>query len=195
VTWKVNPGEGAAVAPSPFRGNLSMTITWGNQQGLTTLETRLVLPLPAASVFEFFAQAANLETITPPWLNFRILTPQPIAMRQGTRIEYRLRVHGLPLRWCSEITSWDPPRRFVDEQIRGPYRVWIHEHEFVETGGGTEVRDRVRYAVPGGALVDRFLVRRDVRKIFEHRATRLRELFAGVTGNPSWAWIPAPRRP
>jgi ligand-binding SRPBCC domain-containing protein len=169
-----------------------MTITWGNEQGLATLETRLFLPRPAARVFDFFAQAANLETITPPWLNFHILTPQPIVMREGTRIDYRLRVHGLPLRWCSEITSWDPPRRFVDEQVRGPYRLWIHEHTFVEKRGGTEVRDRVRYAVPGGTLVDRLFVRRDVRRIFEHRARRLRQLFAGMPGTPASAKIAAP---
>lgn len=169
-------------------------IAWGNERGLVTLETRLVLPWPVTRVFDFFAEASNLEEITPPWLHFHILTPPPIVMRKGTRIDYRLRMHGLPLRWCSEITSWDPPRRFVDEQIRGPYRVWIHEHEFLETNGGTEVSDRVRYAVPGGALVDRLLVRRDVRTIFEHRARKLRELFPGRPGTPPWAPFPAPRR-
>ena len=154
---------------------------------LSTLETRLILPGPVARVFEFFAEASNLEAITPPWLHFHILTPRPILMEKGTRIDYRLRLRGLPLRWCSEITTWDPPRRFVDEQIRGPYRVWIHEHEFAERDGGTEVRDRVRYAVLGGALVDRLLVRRDVRRIFEHRARRLGELFPGRPGLPSQA--------
>ncbi|HEV8199900.1 MAG TPA: SRPBCC family protein [Candidatus Polarisedimenticolia bacterium] len=171
-----NTGPGRAQPSRPPR------LAWGSEQDLATLETRLFLRRPVERVFDFFAQPSNLETITPPWLHFRILTPRPIVMREGTRIDYRLRVHGLPLRWCSEITSWDPPRRFVDEQIRGPYRVWIHEHEFVETGGGTEVRDRVRYAVPGGALVDRLLVRRDVGRIFEHRATRLREIFAERPG-------------
>ena len=170
-------------------------IAWGNERGLGTLETRLVLPWPVERVFDFFAEASNLETITPPWLHFHILTPPPIVMRNGTRIEYRLRLHGLPLRWCSEITSWDPPRRFVDEQIRGPYRVWIHEHEFMEKDGGTEVRDRVRYAVPGGALVDRLLVRRDVRTIFEHRARKLREAFPEDPGTPPMPWFPAPPRP
>ena len=159
-------------------GNKAL-VKWGSEQGLVTLETGLVLPRPIDHVFGFFADASNLEAITPPWLRFRILTPRPILMREGTRIEYRLRIHGLPFRWCSTITCWDPPRRFVDEQIRGPYRVWIHEHEFAETDGGTEIRDRVRYSVAGGSLVDRLLVRRDVRRIFEHRAQRLVDLLVG----------------
>lgn len=151
-------------------------IEWTSENGLVTLNTRVVIPQPIGRVFQFFVDPSNLEVITPPWLHFRILTQRPIVMGQGTRIDYRLRVHGLPLRWCSEITSWDPPRRFVDEQVRGPYRVWIHEHDFAGIDGGTEVRDRVRYAVPGGGLVDRIFVRRDLRRIFEHRAKRLGEL-------------------
>ena len=149
------------------------TITWGRADGCVTLETRLVLVRPIADVFEFFADAGNLERITPPWLRFRILTPRPIAMCAGARIDYRLRLHGLPVTWRSEITEWAPPHRFVDEQRRGPYRVWIHEHDFAERAGGTEVHDRVRYAVPGGALVDRLFVRRDVGRIFEYRARAL----------------------
>lgn len=142
-----------------------------------TFETEISLPRPVEEVFRFFADAANLERLTPPWLAFRILTPQPIAMREGTRIDYRLSLHGLPLRWTSEITAWEPPHRFVDEQRRGPYRKWVHEHRFEESAGGTLVRDRVRYAVPGGYLVDRLLVRRDLHKIFSYRHQRLRELF------------------
>ena len=153
-------------------------IRWGREGSLVTMETRQWLPRPLADVFTFFADAGNLEAITPPWLRFRILTPRPIAMRAGARIRYRIRLRGLPIGWETEITAWDPPRRFVDEQLRGPYRVWIHEHEFAERDGGTEVRDRVRYAVPGGFIVDRVVVRRDVRRIFEHRARRLEELFS-----------------
>jgi ligand-binding SRPBCC domain-containing protein len=135
------------------------------------------LARPRAEVFPFFADATNLERLTPPWLAFAILTPRPIEMRVGARIDYRLRVHGVPLRWRSEITAWEPPWRFVDEQIRGPYRLWQHTHTFVETEGGTTIHDRVRYSVPGGLLVHKLLVQRDVRSIFAYREKVLRELF------------------
>lgn len=149
---------------------------WGSSGGLVTLETRQWFPRPIARVFPFFADAGNLERITPPWLRFRILPPRPGEIRKGTTIDYRIRLHGLPLLWRSEITAWDPPHGFVDEQRRGPYRVWIHEHRFVERDGGTEVRDLVRYAVPGGRVVDRLFVRRDVARIFAYRAATLREI-------------------
>jgi ligand-binding SRPBCC domain-containing protein len=149
----------------------------GRQDGLFTVETRLFLPSPLEIVFPFFADSGNLETITPPWLRFKIVTPRPIAMRPGALIEYRLRLHSIPLRWQSEITAWEPPHRFVDEQRRGPYRVWIHEHTFTESKDGCEVRDFVRYAAPGGWLMDRLFVRHDVRRIFEYRTRKLQELF------------------
>ncbi len=148
------------------------------KNGLSTLESRLLLPCPPEIVFPFFADAGNLQTITPPWLRFEILTPRPISMQVGTLIEYRLRLHGVPLRWQSEITAWEPPHRFVDEQRRGPYRVWVHEHTFAERDGGSEVCDFVRYSAPAGWLVDFLFVRRDVRRIFEYRTRKLRELFA-----------------
>jgi hypothetical protein len=149
----------------------------GRKDGLFTLETRLFLPRPLEIVFPFFADAGNLETITPPWLRFEILTPGPIAMNAGALIAYRLRLHGIPMRWQSEITAWEPPHRFVDEQRRGPYRAWIHEHTFAERDGGTLIGDHVRYAVPGGWLADRLFVRRDVANIFAYRQEKLRELF------------------
>ena len=148
------------------------------QDGFFTVETRLFLPRPLEIVFPFFADAANLETITPPWLRFEIITPHPIAMRAGALIEYRLQLHGIPLRWQSEITTWEPPHRFVDEQRRGPYRTWIHEHTFKESTGGCEVRDFVRYTVLGGWVADRLFVGHNVRRIFEYRARRLQEIFA-----------------
>jgi len=157
-------------------GNDDAGVRLGRESGLFTVETRLFLPRPLEFVFPFFSDAGNLETITPPWLRFEILTPRPILMRAGTLIKYRLRLYGIPLRWCSEITAWEPPHRFVDEQRRGPYRTWIHEHTFANCAGGCEVCDFVRYAPPGGWLGDFLIVRRDVRKIFEYRVGRLREM-------------------
>jgi len=148
------------------------------KNGFFIVETQLFLPRPLEIVFPFFADAANLETITPPWVRFEIVTPGPIAMRAGALIQYRLRLHGVPLRWQSEITAWEPPRRFVDEQRRGPYRTWIHEHTFTESKGGCEVRDFVRYAALGGWLADRLFIGHNVRRIFEYRARRLQEIFA-----------------
>ncbi len=147
-------------------------------EGLFRLDAELWLPRPRDEVFPFFADALNLETLTPPWLKFEVLTPRPIEMRAGLRIDYRLRVHGFPLRWQSEITAWEPPHRFVDEQRRGPYRVWIHEHAFEERGGGTLARDQVRYGVFGGMLVNTLFVQRDVTSIFRFRQQKLREIFA-----------------
>ncbi len=146
------------------------------------LNSEIWLPQPPEEIFPFFADAANLEAITPPWLNFRILTPAPIAMGEGTLIDYKLRVRGLPMRWRTRIGAWEPPYRFVDEQLRGPYRQWIHEHTFTPQGGGTLVRDLVRYAVAFDFLVDRWLVRPDVEKIFQYRLEVLRRRFDGPRG-------------
>lgn len=147
-------------------------------------ESEVVLPRPRPEVFAFFADAANLRELTPGWLHFRLDTPPPIALAEGALLEYRLRVRGVPLRWGTRIAAWEPPCRFVDEQLRGPFRVWHHEHLFEEADGGAATRliDRVRYAVPGGplgAVVDRLLVRRDVERIFAFRTVRLRERFGG----------------
>ncbi len=158
--------------------NLDFDLQLGRRDGWCTVEARLFLPHPLEKVFSLFADAGNLETLTPPWLRFEILTPLPIHMHGGALIEYRLRLHGIPLRWQSEITAWEPPRRFVDEQRHGPYRQWIHEHIFTERDGGSEVRDFVRYSVPGGRLVDFLFVRHDVRRIFKYRHFKLRDLFA-----------------
>lgn len=142
------------------------------------LRTRVRLPRPRPEVFAFFADAGNLEAITPPWLHFHIVTPQPIAMHPGALIDYHLRLRGLPITWKTEITAWDPPRRFVDEQLRGPYRLWVHEHTFEEDGNGTIVNDHVRYAIPFGPLgrlANRVMVARDLRMIFGYREARMRE--------------------
>ena len=141
-------------------------------------ETELWLPVAREKVFPFFADARNLEVITPPWLNFKIRTPGQIPMRVGALIDYQIRIHGWPVRWRTKITGWNPPSSFRDEQLRGPYRLWRHTHTFEEKDGGTLCRDRVEYAVPGGALVNRLFVRRDVEKIFAYRAGALQKHFA-----------------
>lgn len=141
------------------------------------LEAAQFLRVPQAEVFSLFSDAFQLETLTPSMLRFSVLTPPPIEMRVGTQIEYRLRVHGIPLRWQSRISVWEPPMRFVDEQLRGPYGHWYHEHRFETQPDGTWCRDIVDYATPGGWLVDRLLVRRDLIKIFTFRQAKMRELF------------------
>ena len=142
-----------------------------------TFRSELWLCRPLAEVFAFFADAHNLQAITPDWLGFSILTPAPILMRAGIRIDYRLKLHGFSIRWQSEITAWEPPHRFVDEQRRGPYRLWVHEHRFEARDGGTLVSDLVRYAAPGGRLVEWLFVRRDVERIFQSRREKLLALF------------------
>jgi ligand-binding SRPBCC domain-containing protein len=131
------------------------------------------LPLPPEEVFPFFGDALNLEAITPPWLGFRVVTPGPIEMAAGAGIEYRLRLHGIPIRWRTTIAVWDPPHRFVDVQLGGPYRMWHHTHDFEPAAdGGTLMRDTVRYALPFGPLgaaAHRLLVRRDLEAIFDYR--------------------------
>ena len=146
------------------------------------LESRQFLPERREKVFDFFSDAHQLESLTPPWLQFCVLTRRPIRIQEGTCIDYQLRLHGVPIRWQSSIEVWEPPHRFVDVQTRGPYRRWRHEHVLEEVAGGTICRDVVDYAVLGGWLVDRFLVRNDVRRIFEFRQCKLNELFARPDG-------------
>ncbi len=142
------------------------------------LHAELWLPRPCIEIFPFFADARNLETITPPWLKFQVLTPSPIAMRPGALIDYRIRIHGIPIGWRTEITTWEPPHRFIDVQLRGPYSLWHHTHTFEACDGGTLCRDNVRYRPHGGALVNWLFVRRDVERIFEYRQQRLKEFFS-----------------
>jgi ligand-binding SRPBCC domain-containing protein len=138
-------------------------------------ESTLWLPRPRDEVFAFFADAANLEAITPPWLHFEVLNPA-LVIHEGVLIDYRLRLYGVPLKWQSEISRWDPPCSFVDEQRKGPYRRWVHTHTFAEERGGTRIGDAVEFDVPFGWLVGRF-VQRDVNRIFAFREQALRQRF------------------
>ena len=137
----------------------------------------LLLSFPREQVFEFFASAENLSLLTPPWLRFSILTPLTIEMTAGTVIGYRIRLHGLPITWESEITEWRPPFEFCDVQRCGPYRRWVHRHIFEEVPGGTLVVDHVDYLVPQGALVNRLFVARELSKVFAHRKAKVLELY------------------
>jgi ligand-binding SRPBCC domain-containing protein len=139
----------------------------------------LWLPFSPEEVFPFFGDATNLDAITPPWMHFHTITPPPIVMKEGTLIDYRLRVRGVPIRWRTRISAWEPSHRFVDEQLRGPYRQWIHEHTFEPKDGGTLARDVVKYAVPFDFFVHSWLVRPDVEKIFQHRTEALKQRFPG----------------
>ncbi len=144
------------------------------------LERAQYVDRPLEEVFAFFAEARNLERLTPPWLSFRMLTPEPITMQQGERIEYRLRVHGIPVRWVSVIESWEPGKGFVDRQVLGPYKMWHHTHAFEALGPGTLVRDRVRYAIPFGPVGDlaqRVFVGRDLDRVFAFRRDAVAEIF------------------
>lgn len=148
------------------------------------LQTALWLPQSRQRIFAFFSDPRNLEKITPPWLHFEILSNE-LALGRGTRIDYRLRIRGLPIRWQSAITAWEPPMRFIDQQTRGPYKTWVHEHTFDEHEGGTIAGDNVVYAVPGGKLVQKLLVEPDLERIFQYRHEVLRSIFNPTRLQPS----------
>lgn len=136
------------------------------------LEHRQHLNHPLEAMFEFFARAQNLQRLTPPWVGFELLTPEPIEMRVGARIDYRLHVHRVPVRWSSRIDEWEPGRSFVDRQLHGPYALWHHRHAFEREGEGTIARDQIDYAMPFGRLGELahpLFVRRDLQRIFDYR--------------------------
>ncbi len=141
------------------------------------VQSSVLLRHPRQDIFDFFSRAETLNILTPPWLHFYILTPLPIEMGVGTVITYRIRLRGIPVRWVSQITEWEPPIRFEDTQVHGPYSRWVHRHIFEETAEGTLAIDDVAYRVPGGRLVNRMFVAGEVRRIFEYRRARLLELF------------------
>jgi hypothetical protein len=150
------------------------------------LERTQVVPLPRARVFDFFSDARNLEAITPGFLHFSILPPVPVEIREGTRIDYRLSLLGVPFRWRTRIEAWQPGVRFVDVQERGPYATWRHTHTFTDVEGGTRVDDRVEYRLPLGPLGDAahgLLVRRMLARIFDHRRERIAALLGAEPGS------------
>ena len=150
-----------------------------------TLRREQRLARSPEEVFDFFGDAGNLEAITPASLSFRIVTPRPIAMGTGTLIEYRLRMRGLPLMWLTRIDEWSPDRRFVDVQLAGPYALWHHTHEFepLDGGGGTLMRDTVRYALPYwplGEVAHAAFVRRELAAIFDFRHAEVARRFGSA---------------
>jgi ligand-binding SRPBCC domain-containing protein len=148
----------------------------------------MIIPCPVSGVFAFFSDAANLQRITPPELRFQILTPAPIDMGQGARIDYRLQLCGIPFKWSTLITRWEPPYRFVDVQTKGPYRHWAHTHRFSEQKDGTKMTDEVVYQLPLWPLgeITYPLIRRELSRIFLFREQKVREIFedAALLINP-----------
>ncbi|MEQ8769403.1 MAG: SRPBCC family protein [Phycisphaerales bacterium] len=149
------------------------------------LTCRLIVPRPVSDVFPFFADAHNLEELTPDTVRFNVLTPRPIEMKPGAIIDYKLKIKGVPIRWRTEIPVWDPPHQFVDNQIKGPYVLWHHTHTFepVDNGKSTLVRDVVNYIPRGGPLrplLHTLFIKRDLTHIFEYRSKKLAEIFGEV---------------
>lgn len=146
------------------------------------LERSQVVPRPRAAAFAFFAEARNLEAITPPFLHFEILPPVPARLERGSLLDYRLSLYGWRFRWRTEIAAWEPGVRFVDVQLRGPFALWRHEHRFEDAEPGTRVWDRVEYRLPlgpVGELAHAAAVRRTLERIFDYRRDRVAELLAG----------------
>ncbi len=146
------------------------------------LEREQWVPSPLETVFSFFSDARNLEYLTPPWLRFRIVTA-PEAIAPGVNLHYRIGWHGIPLKWTTEIETWEPPHRFTDAQLSGPYKLWHHTHTFESLKDGTMMRDIVRYALPMGPLGEiahALWVKRDVERIFDYRRTRIAQKFGSA---------------
>lgn len=159
-----------------------------------TLHRSQIVPADIDQVFGFFSDAHNLDRLTPPWLGFEVLTPRPIDMQRGTKIEYRIRWHVISMRWLTEIVRWEPGVEFVDVQRRGPYRRWHHTHRFERVDEGTRVDDIVDYALPLGPVghvAHRCLVKRDIERIFDYRQSQMRAIFGG-SGIPHGRFVGSP---
>ncbi|MBL8006129.1 MAG: SRPBCC family protein [Ignavibacteria bacterium] len=145
-----------------------------------TLVRECFFNLKPKEIFDFFSNAENLNRITPPELGFKILSRLPVQMKKGTVIDYKLRLNGIPFKWKTEITAWNPPFSFTDSQISGPYRMWVHEHKFEEINGRTKMTDKVNYISPGGILEfipHNLFVKKKAEYIFDYRTKILNEIF------------------
>lgn len=149
--------------------------------GVRSIRRATTVPRPLEQTFAYFSDAHNLNSLTPPWVGFRILTPPPIEMRRGTLIDYRIRIRGIPIRWRTEITEWAPPHRFVDVQLKGPYRWWRHVHRFESCTEGTRIIDEVEFRAPFFWISHSLIVNRDVARIFDYRAEVLKRVFDCTT--------------
>ncbi len=164
------------------------------QRGEHLLEREQRVQAPLERTFDVYSNASNLAVITPPWLGFQITSELPIEMREGALISYRLRLHAIPVRWTTRIENWDPPHRFTDLQLSGPYALWHHTHEFESEGDATVIRDRVRYRIgygPLGTVAHRLFVLRDLKRIFDYRRDATAELIAGAAATTRLARSPA----
>lgn len=150
------------------------------KRGLGSIRRETTVPRSLEETFAFFSDARNLDILTPPWVGFRILTPAPIDMQRGTLIDYRIRIHGIPIRWRTEITEWEAPHRFVDVQLKGPYLWWHHEHRFESCKEGTRIIDEVEFRAPLYWISHSLIVERDVGRIFDYRAQALKRVFGGT---------------
>lgn len=162
--------------PQGIAVNREIRFSWDADKRNHVLECGQIIPRPIDEVFEFFGDAFRLEQITPPSLKFRVITPRPIDIGEGTEIDYRLKLRGIPIRWRSLISDWRPPNCFVDQQLRGPYLLWKHRHTFTSIEGGTLCEDRVDYRVPLGRLVNRMFVQSELKHIFSYRQQQLERL-------------------
>jgi ligand-binding SRPBCC domain-containing protein len=159
-----------------------------------TLRREQTIDRTPDEVFAFFSSPENLAAITPPWLAFRILTPRPLVAKAGGLIDYTIRWMGIPVRWTTIITDWDPPRKFVDQQVRGPYSLWHHEHAIEATAEGTRMTDTVTHVLPFGIvgeLAYRLLVRRQLEEIFDYRAAVIKRVFPPKAGEDAIRPAPA----
>jgi ligand-binding SRPBCC domain-containing protein len=170
------PPQADHVTPAGMRRGWLRSVAGRPDRGVTRLKYETLVDAPLEATFAFFSDASNLERLTPGWVQFSIVTPLPIVMRAGLEIDYRIRLHGVPLAWTSRIDVWEPGRRFVDCQIAGPYLWWRHEHRFEAAGSWTRVIDEVEY-LPRAAWMTARVVRRDVERIFRHRQDALQQIF------------------
>jgi ligand-binding SRPBCC domain-containing protein len=175
MTWVVRVPQAEPVTPAGTRRRWLQSMATRPDRNVTRLKYETLVRPPLEATFAFFSDASNLERLTPGWVQFSIVTPLPIVMHAGLEIDYRIRLHGVPIPWTSRIDLWEPNHRFVDRQIAGPYLWWRHEHRFESAGGATRVIDEVEY-LPRAAWMTGRVVRRDVERIFRYRQDVLRQI-------------------